>query len=272
MTEIKATSRKHFSKSRMHYAAMFSAVLAFLANIAAIVGLLTSHVDELIVAAGTLGLLGGLYLLLRCWGKPVGLYVLFTVAVVSVSSVVLALALQAYNQDQDNDAASGAIPAAKIESETSSATQSAQGKPVDENSEHRVALEKEFTIRASEGLDLDDEKGTLLLQQNKAKAPADLYLGTYALFYTSTKIFFSYQPTTQPSGDPDKDAYDTCKNLTSAEGSTLNYLGGTNIIPGKQYCILTSQGRIALLTMRELVDAGSGSNKSSISFAVKLWN
>jgi hypothetical protein len=135
-----------------------------------------------------------------------------------------------------------------------------------------VVFEKDFKLTNNEGLELDDEKGTIAVQQSYAKAPIDLFLNNYPVFYVSIKHFFAYQAPDQPTGKLNTDQFNACSNLIENSQLGSGSISSYAVVPGQQYCITTSKGRVALITMLEMVNDAYDSAKNNVTFTVKLWN
>ena len=126
--------------------------------------------------------------MLKRWSKPVDLKVLLAVLVMIAGSVTLTLGLKARSQDPSGTSNSTYTPTSSNTGASSTdADSSPGGKPVSKNTNHTVVFEREFTLHGTEGLELDDEKGTVRAQQSEAKAPIDLYLSNYPVFSVSVK-------------------------------------------------------------------------------------
>lgn len=265
------TPNRRSRKKHAQYAAALLTAIGFIANTAAIVGLVLDHMAMIVITAAFIATFSGLYLLLRRWGKPVDLIVMVAVLVMMAGSVTFALGLEARSQGQKSKETNSTATVSG-DTSTSESGSASDGKPVSKNTNHTVVFEREFTLKGSEGLELDDEKGTIRVQQSEAKAPIDLYLSSYPSFSVSVKKFYEYQPPATSSGSTDKDEYTSCKNLVETSQLGTSSISAHNVTPDQKYCIITTRGRIALITMREMVDGGYDSPASSIDFVVKLWN
>lgn len=239
-----------------------------LANAVAITGLFISNSGVVVMTAGVLAIISGLYMLLKRWGRPVDWLVMLAAIVVATGSVVLTMAVNAYHTRTDQE--QGATIQRTNTSTPSDSDSPSDGTLVSKDTDHTVAFEKFFTLHANEGLELDDGKGSIRKQVSDAKAPVDLYLSNWPLFRVSTKNFYGYEAPIQPTGDKDTDQYTACRNLvdTSQLGSgTLS-----SVTPDYEYCIITTKGRIALVTTEEMIDDGYENPNDSVSFTVKVWN
>lgn len=128
-------------------------------------------------------------------------------------------------------------------------------------------------MKPEDGLELDDEKGTIYAQQSSAKAPIDLYISKSAsLLYTSVPKFYAYQELTNPTGNASKDQYNACVTLIKDSQVGDDYLYSGSATSGQQYCFKTTRGRIALITVQEMVSLDQGSSKNKADLIVKLWN
>ncbi|HJQ08740.1 MAG TPA: hypothetical protein VJ836_04650 [Candidatus Saccharimonadales bacterium] len=266
-TTSKADSRRR-KKAHSRYAGMLLTGVGLVANVTAITGLIRSHVSIIVITAAVMATLCGLYLLLKRWGKPVGWYTLMAVAVIVAGSVMLSLALKTYNASDGT--AVDTVDGSDSQHDSGSNSQS-DGKPVNKHTDHTIIFEKEFELASNQGLELDDEKGTIRVQQSTAKSPIDLYLDTSPYFYVTIKNFFPYQPG-ESTGNADKDKYTACRNLIDTSQIGYGSMGPSTVVPGQEFCIITTRGRVALITMQEMIDAGYGSLKHKASFTVKLWN
>ena len=262
-----APLRPKTKKPRASHAGMLLGGIGFVANITAIAGLITSHADVIVITAAVLAILSGLYLLLKRWGKPTGWFTIGAVAMLVAGSVGLALALQTRAGNSDTNTTSNDANTAQT-----ATSGTGDGTPVKKNSAHKVVFEKEFKLTGNEGLELDDEKGSIVVQQSSAKAPIDLFMSSYPTFYVSIKHFFAYQAPDQPTGKVDTDQFNACSNLIENSQLGYNNMSPTDVTPGKQFCVTTTKGRVALVTMNEMVDAGYNSNKNNVTFSVKLWD
>ncbi len=268
---IAASTAKSGRSRKPHgrYAALLVGVVSFVSNVTAITGLILSHADIIVITAAVLATLSGLYLLLKRWGKPTDWATLLAVGIIVAGSVMLALSLKAYN---DNTPTS--TPAGQNSSPSSPGVSSTGGggTPVKKNSTHTVVFEKNFKLTNNDGLELDDEQGTILLQQSSPQPPSDLYFSSFPYLAVSKQKFYQYQAPLQSTGDQDKDQYNACTDLIANSQLGSSTLSQSQVSPGKQYCITTTQGRVALITLQEMIDSGYGSGKNDMTFAVKLWN
>jgi hypothetical protein len=248
---VRATNTHPPRRKPHHYASNLLAGLGIVANITAIVGLLTSHVSFIISCAAVLAIIAGLYLLLKRWGKPIGWSTLFAVVIIIAGSITLVLALQSQHV---------------IHKET-------QKKK--ENISTDVAKDDDkgtyYVLRATEGIDLDDGKSTVFEQQSGAKAPADLYLSDVPYLIATQNKFYEYQPPRESSGNADTDEREACRTLISTSELGIGSISSFSTASGKRYCVATNRGAIMLLTMDELIDKGFNSKESQISFYVKVW-
>lgn len=253
----------------MRHANAFLVCIGFLANVTALAGLVTSHARDIVVAAAVLAALCGLYFFLKRWGKPVDWYALLAVAVIVMGSVMLTFALRTPSTGNGTTTETGDNTSTETTPKTGGPS---DGKPVVQNKNHTVVFEKSFKLNAQDGLELDDEKGTISVQQSTAKAPIDLHLSGWPLLSVSVKKFYAYQPLAQPTGNADKDEYASCRNLIDTSQLGITSISSTAVTPGLQYCITTTRGRVALITLQEMIDAGYNATKNTVSFTVKLWN
>ncbi len=257
-------------KAHTRYASSLLAAIGFLANVTAIAGLVTSHANTIIITAAVLGVLCGLYLLLKRWGKPVGWYTMMATAIIVAGSVMLSLALKDRHDGAEDSTGNNSV--ISTNGSNSSTNTPSSGKPVSKTSNHTPVFEKSFKLTSQEGLELDDEKGTIRMQQSAAKAPIDIYLSNYPMLYVSIKHFYTYQAPENPTGNTDKDQYTSCLNLINTSQLGNSYISASSVVPGQQYCLITTGGRVALITMQEIIDDGYDSPNNNASFTVKLWN
>jgi hypothetical protein len=250
---------------QVRYAAILLAAIDFLANIAAVGGLITSHADVIIITTAVLGILGGLYLFLKQWNRPVNLQTALAVAIIVGGSVVFSLHYEpagpTTSDGSDGTSAFAGGPA-------SGSTTRGDGKPVGKDGDHGLVFENEFTLAGGEGLELDDEKGTVMAQQAGAAAPVDVFMSSYGLIY-STENFFLYESSKDPSDDTDEFTY--CKNLMAVSQLNVEYLSASDIRPGVKYCTQTTRGRVALVSFVEMIDGGGEAARARADFTVKLW-
>jgi hypothetical protein len=253
-----------YKKAHARYAGMLLAAIGFLANVTAIVGLINDHVNTLVTTAAVLAILCGLYFLLKRWGKPVGGYTLLAVAILVAGSVMLTLAWQARTpstQDAGDDTPNTVSPTDT--NPTHETTPSPTGN-------HTVIMHKSFTLPSQASLELDDKKGTIVAQQSGAHAPFDLYLSDYPALFATVNKFYAYQP--DASGDKsDKGIYNSCQTLIATSQLGDNIIVDVNQ-PDEQYCMLTTKGRLALITLEEIATNTNDKSKSSATFSIKLWD
>jgi hypothetical protein len=255
-------------KTHAQYAAMLLGAITFVANITAVTGLILSKFTEVVITAAVLVTLYGLYLFLRQWGKTVGWLAALAAVVMIAGSIMLALSLSAYHHEAPADT-QNTTPSGDADNP---APTGRGGKPVKPASNHTKVFEKQFVLRPSDGLELDDEKGTIFAQQTAADAPIDIYLSDSAAFLYAFDTLYDYQPLDDSSGNTDKDQYAACASLLteSQQGQSSIYAG--SIVPGAQYCLKTNRGRVALLTVTEMISQSGSNAKNSADIILKLWN
>lgn len=258
-------ARKRKKIPAHHAAALFAGGITFVANVTAITGLITSHANEIVMTASMVAILCGIYLLLRRWGQPVGWHTLLSIAIIVAGSVMLTIAIQNQRNADTNNPSQGTTSGQRQDT-----AEQSDGKPVEKRSSHSVVFEKSFEIGSNQGLELDNEKGTILYHQSQAKAPSDLYLDDSPYLYVTVKNFFPYQPA-EITGDTDKDQYNACRGMVDTSEEGYNNMWPSSVIPGENYCLTTTQGRIALLTVQEMIDAPDPAD-NKMTFTIKLWN
>lgn len=252
------------------YAAILLAILSFIANIAAITGLVTSKFTEIVITAALIVAIYGAYLFLQRWGRPLGWMTTLAAIITIAGSVMLSLSLQSYYAKQSQDAQN-------THAVTTPDNQTAQpigrgGTDVKPDSPHTRVFTKQFLLKPYDGLELDDEKGTIYSQQTSAQAPIDIFVNSNATYISGFSDFYSYQPLGTVTGNNDKDEYNACVALT-----TESQMGDSNIYsyslqPDAKYCTKTNRGRIALVTIKEVISQSSGASQNGADIIVKLWN
>lgn len=260
----------HKLKNHAPYAALLLGALGFLANVAGVAGLVLDHANDLVVFMSVLAIICGLYLLLKRWGKPVNSIALLSVALMISGSVVLTLALahrtasgqqqQSHTSHTETTYDPGKTPAITPISVP------------DVSDGHAVVFQTSLKLLAQEGLDIDDQKASVLEQQSTANAPSDIYLSDYPSLIVTVDNFYKYQPPAQSTGSIDKDQYNSCQSIIAH-----SQLGNRVIVPiatkpGQQYCLTTTAGKLALMTLQELDGGGKDPSQYSTSISVKVWN
>jgi hypothetical protein len=141
----------------------------------------------------------------------------------------------------------------------------------DVSGNHTVVFHKSLKLVAQEGLDIDDQKATILEQQSTASAPSDIYLSDYPSLFATSDKFYAYQASAQSTGNTDKDEYNSCQNIIahSQLGARVITSGSK---PGQRFCLTTTTGKLAIMTLQELVSSGSDSSQYNATISVKVWN
>ena len=270
-----STTKNAYHKLKNHapYAGALLAGIGFLANFAGVAGLVLDHANELVIFASVLAIICGMYLLLRRWGKAVDAWVLLAVILMLAGSVVMTLALKNHsansgqaqqNSDQNTTEASG-------NTTDTSGTVSGNSVP-DVSGNHIVVFRKSIKLLSQEGLDIDDQKTAVLEQQSTAHAPSDIYLSNYPALFVTVNKFYKYQSPGQSTSNTDKDEYNSCQSIIAHSQLGDQIITPIGIKPGQQYCLVTTAGKLALMTLQELDDSGNDSSQYSASIAIKVWN
>ena len=227
--------------------------LGVVANVAAVADLFMKHLGALGMVAGLLAVVAGMYLLLADWGKRVGWKTLLAVAIVVAGSVTLSLILQK----------GGYI-------NTDGGTHNDKEQRDDDAVLPQVDKGKRYTLDANEGLDLDDGKEAVVVQQIDARSPSDLYFNDWAFLDLTVKEFYPYQPPKKSTGNAERDAYVSCRNLIATSQLGQSTITASGVEPDKRYCALTTKDVVMLITVEEIIDRGIASRASTVSFYVKL--
>jgi hypothetical protein len=261
---------RHTLKNHAPYAALLLGALGFIANVAGVAGLVLDHANDLVVFMSVLAIICGLYLLLKRWGKPVNSIALLSVALMISGSVVLTLALAhratSGRQQQSHD------------NHTTTTTTNDPGKtatPIsapDVSAGHTVVFQTSVKLLAQEGLDIDGQKASVLEQQSTANAPSDIYLSDYPSLIVTIDNFYKYQPPAQSTGNADKDQYNSCQSIIAHSQLGDHIIVPIATKPGQQYCLTTTAGKLALMTLQELDDGGKDPSQYSASISVKVWD
>jgi hypothetical protein len=275
MISLLNATKKTYAKFKNHtpYAGALLGGIGFLANVAGVAGLVLDHANELVVFASVLAIICGLYLLLKRWGKTVDTWVLLAVTLMLAGSVVLTLALKnrsAHDQLAQEDSSQTTTGTSGHTSDTGGTGTGITVPNVSGN--HKVVSRKSLKLLSQEGLDIDDQKAAVLEQQSTAHAPSDIYLSDYPSLLVTVNKFFKYQPPGQSSGNTEKDEYNSCQSLIAHSQLGDRIIVSIGIKPGQQYCLVTTAGKLALMTLQELDDSSNDPSQYSASISVKVWN
>lgn len=256
-------------KAHASYAGILLAGIGFLANVAGIAGLVLDHANDLVVFAAVLTIICGLYLLLRRWGRNIDAWVILCVSLIVAGSVVLTLALKdrdAKSQRTGQDTSQSTTETKDTPSDTSTSN------VPDTSGGHTVVFRTSLKLLSQEGLDIDDKKATILEQQSTASSPSDIYLSDYPALAVTTDKFYKYQAPRQSTGSTDKDQYNSCQNLIAHSQLGDKLIVPFGLKPGQQYCLTTTSGKLALMTLQELNDSGKDSTQYNANISIKVWN
>jgi hypothetical protein len=254
-----------------HYAAILLAVVSFIANITAIAGLVTSKFTEVAITASIVVALYGAYLFLKRWGRPIDWLALLAVFIMVAGSVMLSLSLRAHYAGPSTQKGKGTT---FVDNGGGDVVEPGGrgGTDVKPNSKHDKVFEKQFILKPQDGLELDNEQGTIFAQQTGADAPYDMYLSSDAYYIYVVGQLYDYQPLDTPTGNTDKDQYNACANLMAQSQLGQSGVYAPGLDPDQQYCFKTSRGRVALVTLKEVISGYDDKSKNRADIIVKLWN
>lgn len=268
------TTKTAFPKLKNHapYAGLLLGGIGFLANVAGIAGLVLEHGNELVIFASLLATICGLYLLLRRWGKTVDIRVLAAVVLIVAGSVVLTLALKNRSIHEGQHPQDNSQTTTDGSGDTADAGDSTPISVPDVSGNHTVVFRKSLKLLSQQGLDIDDKKASVLEQQSTASSPSDIYLSNYPALFVTVDNFYTYQRPSSSTGNTDKDQYNVCQSLIAHSQLGEHILVDTSIKPGQQYCLTTTAGKLALVTVQELASGGKDPSQYNASIAVKVWD
>gem|GEM_PF-2276780 len=275
MASLLDTKKNTYSKLKKHapYASALLGGVGFLANVAGVAGLVLDHANELVVFASVLASVCGLYLLLKRWGKTVDAWVLLAVLLMLAGSVVLTLALKNRTSAGRRIQQDTVQTTTGTDRDTSATGGTGTGDKIpDVSGDHTVVSHRSLKLLSQEGLDIDDQKAAILEQQSTAHAPSDIYLSNYPSLFVTVNKFFKYQPPGQSTGNTDKDEYNSCQSLIAHSQLGEQIIVPVALKPGQQYCLITTAGKLALMTLQELDSSGNDPSQYSASISVKVWN
>lgn len=196
-------------------ASSFMTVLGVAADISAVAALVfNKDLAVFVQIASVAGVAVGVYLLLRQWGKPVGMRVLFAVACIVAGSVVGALSLAGAITTSGNPPSNGAA-----------------------NSKSRAF---QFRLEPYQGIDLDAGKHAQsdVVDTDGPNGNIDIFMAQFGYLVVNNGSFYP------DTGGPDNGIHSRCAKILTAQRNP-----DLQILPQKSApaCFKTSAGKMGWL-------------------------
>ena len=235
--DIHTTSKKH--------AGNFMTVLGVAADITAVAALaFNKDFKVFIQIASIAGIAVGIYLLLRQWGKPVGLRVILAVVCITAGFVVGALSMQARGVPSSND-------------KTSDGTSTTSTMP-SIVSDAQVAFQ--FRLKPFTGINIDAGKRAQsdVVDSDGPNGDVDIFMDQFGYLEVNGGAFYT------DAGGPDNEIHSRCTRVLTAQRDPH-----PEILPIKavRACFKTSGGKTAWL----LSNDASFNGEPYAVLNIKVW-
>lgn len=223
----------------------FMAVLGVAADISAVAALIFNKDLTLFVQiASVAGLAVGVYLLLRQWGKPVGVRVLFAVVCVTAGSVVGALALMISIQSVTTTTSNSPGTSSSTSGQTGQSGGASSGSTSNAN-----GAAFQFRLEPYQGIDLDAGKHAQsdVVVTDGPNGNVDIFMTQFGYLTVNGGSFYP------DTGGPDSDIHSRCNKALDAQRNPE-----AEVLPQKvsPVCFKTSAGKMGWLRANDTALTG----------------